>query len=40
MASTGRPQGLARSATRLVIAAMLIFCAMPGARAQVCAIRR
>ena len=36
MASTGRPQGLARSATRLVIAAMLIFCAMPGALAQVC----
>jgi glutamine cyclotransferase len=36
MASIGRPQGPARGATRLVIAAMLIFCAMPGARAQVC----
>ena len=36
MTSTRRPQGLARSTTRLVIAAVLIFCAVPGARAQVC----
>jgi glutaminyl-peptide cyclotransferase len=36
MTSTGHPQALARSVTRLAIAAMLQFCAMPDARAQVC----
>jgi hypothetical protein len=36
MASTGRPQRFGRSATRVVIAALLTFGAVPGALGQVC----